>query len=41
MIGKMFVLFKDNGNYIPPNLIVEPTRKTKGPHIPKKRLANK
>jgi hypothetical protein len=37
----MFVLFKDNGSYIPPTLMA-PTKNSpkKGPHIPKKQLAN-
>jgi RNA-binding protein len=40
VIGKTFVLFKDNGSYIPPTLMAEPSRKPKGPHIPKKRLGH-
>jgi RNA-binding protein len=41
VIGKMFVLFKDDGNYVPPTLLADtPKRVKKGPHVPKKRLAN-
>jgi RNA-binding protein len=41
VIGKMFVLFKDNGNYIPPTLMSPSKSVTKkGPHVPKKQLAN-
>jgi RNA-binding protein len=41
VIGKMFVLFKDNGSYIPPTLMApSQTKQKKGPHVPKKQLAN-
>jgi RNA-binding protein len=41
VIGKTFVLFKDNGSYIPPSLMDEPARaRKKGPHVPKKRLGH-
>lgn len=41
IIGKMFVLFKDDGSYIPPALLTAPSaRAKKGPHVPKKQLAN-
>ncbi len=41
VIGKMFVLFKDNGSYIPPTLMAPSKANTrKGPHVPKKQLGN-
>jgi RNA-binding protein len=42
VIGKMFVLFKDDGNYVPPSAlgIAAPRKVKKGPHVPKKRLAS-
>jgi RNA-binding protein len=41
VIGKIFVLFKDDGSYIPPTLMAVPrARVKKGPHVPKKQLAN-
>jgi putative YhbY family RNA-binding protein len=41
IIGKIFVLFKDDGSYIPPTLMDAPkSRIKKGPHVPKKQLAN-
>jgi RNA-binding protein len=41
VIGKIFVLFKDDGSYIPPTLLAaSPSRVKKGPHVPKKQRAN-
>jgi RNA-binding protein len=42
VIGKMFVLFKDDGNYVPPSVLgaAAPSKVKKGPHVPKKRLAS-
>ena len=42
VIGKMFVLFKDDGNYVPPSVVAAamPSRIKKGPHVPKKHLGN-
>jgi RNA-binding protein len=41
IIGKTFVLFKDNGSYIPPSALAKlPAKRKKETHIPKKQLAN-
>jgi hypothetical protein len=41
VIGKIFVLFRDDGSYIPPTLMEAPkARVKKGPHVPKKQQAN-
>lgn len=41
VIGKTFVLFKDNGSYVPPNAQGLPSKTKKGPHIAKKKLASR
>ncbi len=41
IIGKTFVLFKDNGSYIPPSALAKlPVKHKKEAHIPKKQLAS-
>jgi RNA-binding protein YhbY len=41
VIGKTFVLFKDNGSYVPPNVKSLPSKAKKGPHVAKKKLASR
>lgn len=41
VIGKTFVLFKDNGAYVPPNAQGLQVKPKKGPHIAKKKLASR
>ncbi len=41
VIGKTFVLFKDDGSYVPPNSQGLPSKAKKGPHIAKKKLASR
>lgn len=41
VIGKTFVLFKDDGSYVPPNAQGLPMKTKKGPHIAKKKLASR